>query len=132
MAKYKRLNSVSHSMAHHAVSALSYLHPHLGEACEKTKINTVKVNLLSENVYPNNLKKISELELSLNALKETFVRILQSEGFDMSIIKDAALTFYFSLERKDNYCSICNSKIIDKDDKVYEYTVDCMGKVVNT
>ena len=132
MAKYKRINSVSHSIAHHAVSALSFLHPYLGEACEKANIKSVQINLLSSHLYPDNLKEIKELETSLQTLKKTFIGILQAEGFSLSDLSEVTLTFSFEPKRTDNFCSMCNSKIITNDGKTREYTVDFMGRVVNT
>ena len=79
MPSTKRLRSVTHSTAHHSVSGLCYVHPHLGAVCKEHGYREMSVNLLAPEFNPE-LKEISkELELSTNALREFFNGVLESE-----------------------------------------------------
>ena len=46
MASAKRLNSVCHSIAHQAVSGLSYVHPHVLATCCNSGVEEMTVDLL--------------------------------------------------------------------------------------
>lgn len=72
MPSAKRLRSVTHSTAHHSVSGLCYVHPHLGLVCKERGYRGIAVNLLAPGFNPE-LKDISrELMLSTSALREFF------------------------------------------------------------
>lgn len=103
----------------------------MGEACQKSATQRTTVNLLSPHIYPDELAKISELEIALQTLKKTFHRILNTEGFSESDLKKATLAFIFEPHRADNFCSLCNSVLVTSGDRRYEYTVDFQGNVVH-
>lgn len=130
MATHKRLNSVSHSIAHHAVSGLSYLHPHLCRACKLENLNSVTVELLEENPYPKCLQSCNPLELALLALKEKLSQILISEGYSLSELTSAKLRFEFEPSFKDDYCSNCCAQLTAKSGKSYEAFVGWLGSKI--
>ena len=127
MASNKRLNSVAQSIAHHAVSGLSYVHPHLGEMCDKKGITSVEINILADDFYPSYFDANTPLRLSLNHLKARFFEILKREGFSENDISGVTLSFEFDFTKWDYYCSICTSKIITHSGSVYEKTVNFEG-----
>lgn len=127
MASNKRLNSVAQSIAHHAVSGLSYVHPHLGEMCDKKEFTSVEINVLADDIYPSNLDDNTPLRLSLNQLRARFLEILKSEGFSKNDISGATLKFEFDFTKWDYYCSICTCKIITLTGSLYEKTVNFEG-----
>jgi hypothetical protein len=91
----KRLRSVIQSTAHHAVSGLCYVHPHLGSQCKDLGIKSVRVGLLEPSFDPSLGDIPKELSLSTNALREKFDEILASEHISRNEIKDAYATFEF-------------------------------------
>ena len=127
MPSGKRLNSVCHSIAHHAVSSLSYVHPHLRQACKAIGVPCALINLKAKEPCPKVFGHIELLRLSLAALREKFESILAAEGFTLADIESVDLTFYFTAEFPDDYCSICDAEIISAAGKKYRYVVDYMG-----
>lgn len=91
----KRLRSVIQSTAHHAVSGLCYVHPHLGAVCKGLGIKSVQVGLLEANFDPALGEIPKELSLSTNALREKFVEILASEHISPNKVREAYATFEF-------------------------------------
>ena len=132
MAAYKRLASVTHSIAHHSVSGLSCLHPYLSETCEKMGESTVEIDLLNSKPYPKQIQKNKPLETALNEVKNKLNAILESEGFKLESLKEAILTFTFNFKENDHYCSICKAYLVSTEGKHYEHTVDYMGRTINT
>jgi len=55
MPSRRRLSSVCQSIAHHAASSLSYVHPHLLQALKATGELIATVDLLSATPYPKEL-----------------------------------------------------------------------------
>ena len=101
MPSHKRLRSVCHSIAHHAVSGLSYVHPHLRRACRAIGVLCVRVNLKSEDPCPEVFLQDGPLHFSLLALRQKFQNILVAEGFTPDDIGSVDLTFYFPPEFPD-------------------------------
>jgi hypothetical protein len=130
MASTKRLNSVAHSLAHHAVSSLSYLHPYLAEACDGMGTSYVEFDLLVPHTYPEAIVRIKPLVLSLDELRNFLRRLLNSEGFRIEDISSVLLLFSFNLERLDYYCSICTATIVTAAGKKFEKTVNYLGNEV--
>ena len=83
MESSKRLRSVVQSLAHHAISGLSYIHPHIGR--ENANRN-ISLYLLSGETNPRIETPSKELVLSSQALKEKFIEILNAEKMDVSIV----------------------------------------------
>ncbi len=91
----KRLRSVIQSTAHHAVSGLCYVHPHLGSLCKEQDIKLIRVSLQEPEFSPALANITRELELSTNALREKFNEILALEEISPKEIQDAYATFEF-------------------------------------
>lgn len=126
MSRRKRLRSVCHSIAHHAVSGLSYVHPHVLRACRDANIESMEVNLLDVDPCPFQFKGIEPLRLSLQGLREKLESILAAESFSISDLTIATLSFKPD-PGKDNYCSICHAMLKSRDQEPIEYIVDYLG-----
>lgn len=95
MIHTKRLRSVIHSLAHYAVSGLSYLHPHAGNASKNAGISYIGIDLLKPGFVPLQITVTKELRLSSEALRDTFARLLRAEGIDPTGIAKGYLQFSF-------------------------------------
>src|SRR5436190_19955216 len=93
MPSRKRLKSVCHSIAHHAASDLSFVHPHVMHACRAAGVEQMDINLLETDPCPSQFRDSEPLRLSLRALREKFEGILASEGFSLRDIERAELSF---------------------------------------
>ena len=89
------MNGVTHDIAHHAQSGLSWLYPHLGEACRDAGVLTAAVDLVDEQPYPPNLQHNQPLALALISMKQTLAAILEKHGFDFTDLTSARLEFTF-------------------------------------
>lgn len=132
MPSIKRLSSVCHSIAHHAVSGLSYVHPHLRQACKAVGIDTITIDLTREQPCPAQFLSIDPLRLSLKALQEKFKGILKSEGFTTNEIDVIELRFEFTEEFPDDYCSNCYARLVSSTGKVYEHAVNYFGETIHS
>ena len=130
MPRRKRLRSVCHSIAHHAVSGLSYVHPHVLRACRDANINSLQVDLLGVDPCPQQFIRNEPLRLSLRGLREKFESILAAEGFTISDLTIAKLSFSADLGR-DDYCSVCQATLKSKDQEPVEYIVNYLGQVLD-
>jgi len=131
MPSIKRLSSVCHSIAHHAVSGLSYVHPHLRQACKTVGINMVTIDLMREQPCPDQFLSIDPLRLSLKALQEKFKEILKAEGFTIDEIEAIELRFEFTEEFPDDYCNNCYARLVSRSGKVYEHAVNYIGETIH-
>jgi hypothetical protein len=108
MRSAKRARSVAHSLAHHAVSGLCYVHPHLGAQCRKHQKRQATIDLLHPEksdvpgVWPR------PLELSLAALGKKFTELLEKEHIDLGYISSATALFQF---RTDQWPSACLARL---------------------
>lgn len=128
MPSAKRLNSVCHSVAHHAVSGLSYIHPHVLATCRSAGVEQMDIDLLDREPCPPQFRDIEPLRLSLRALREKFESVLASEGFSIADLSRAQLTFSRDSAFSDDYCSVCRAKLTSKAGRDYEHLVDCLGR----
>lgn len=124
MASIKRLRSVIHSIAHHSVSGLCYVHPYLGEECQKDGANTISVSLLHAEIKPKLVNARKELELSITALRQKFKELLEYERIKVGEIKNAYIIFNFS---KSNWPDSCYVEVVTQEDKRIEVAVDSLG-----
>jgi hypothetical protein len=131
MPSIKRFSSVCHSIAHHAVSSLSYVHPHLRQACKAIGIDTITIDLMQDQPCPDRFLNIEPLRLSLKALQGKFKEILTSEGFTTNEIMTIELRFEFTEEFPDDYCSNCYARLISKNGRVFERAVNYMGQTIS-
>jgi len=125
MTSIKRLRSVIQSTAHHAVSGLCYVHPHLGEECKKSGIKTISFNLINSGFNPELPSITGELELSTNALREKFSELLSIERIQVPEIKSAYATFAFLRGRWPTSCHI---EAVTVEGKKTDVAVDSSGK----
>ena len=91
----KRLRSIAHDIAHHAISGLSYVHPHLGERRETEHFDQISVDLLIPRFSPVLKHLPREIELSTQALRDKFATFLVSKSVDRSEIESAVATFVY-------------------------------------
>jgi hypothetical protein len=89
------LNGVAHDIAHHAQSGLSWLYPHLGNACRQAGVLTASVELMEQEPYPPSLPMSEPLALALSALRQTLVTMLKKHGFELGDLTSARLEFTF-------------------------------------
>ena len=120
MASEKNLSAVSHDIAHHAVSGLSWLHPHLSQACRAIKVDEVTLDVTKENPLPEGFPSPEPLRLASRALHKTFYVILEKKGFHPQNVAEAKLRFVFSVNRSDDYSSVCFSSL--RSDNGREFT----------
>ena len=105
MASQKPLKGVAYDIAHHAQSSLSHLHPYIGDLCKEVNITEVTIDLMAEDSYPAELKRIEPLEMAVNALKQKFESILSKQNMAREFINGLTLTFIFY--NNDSYlCSV--------------------------
>jgi len=124
MASRKHLNAVSHDIAHHAVSGISWLHPHLGQACRRAEIDEVVLEVSRADPLPDDFPATEPLKLASRELHRTFRTILEKKGFAASDVKTAELRFVFSAERSDDYSSTCFSRLVTSDDHEFSHRLD--------
>src|SRR5258708_2576597 len=118
MPSYKLLKGVAHDIAHHSVSGLSYIHPHLSAACREAHINRVQLDVSLDDPLPDDLPRSQPLTLSTRNLHVTFIDLLEKYGFSIADIKSAILDFSFSPSRKDDYTCSCKSTITTNKDRI--------------
>jgi len=122
MSSQRVLAGVAHSIAHHAASGLSYVHPHLFHACASVAVHEATIDLLSDNPYPLGLPTVEPLRLSLGCVARKFKSILLAHGLSISDVSDAALRVQFPLVGGDGYACQVEARITSSRRKVY-YTV---------
>jgi hypothetical protein len=130
MPSQKLLSSVAHNIAHHAVSGLSYVHPHLKPALVEAGLSSISIDLLNPDFTPPQLKPNTPLAQALGGLKAKFVEILNAEGLALSDIQSAVLVFDFPSNYTDNYCSDCHVHLISATGKPYSQAVNYLGRSI--
>jgi len=127
MASAKHINGVCHNIAHHAVSGLSFINPHVLAACRAAGVNDITVNLLDPEPCPPQFRQIKPLRLSLRALREKFEHMLEGIGFSVADLTEAQLIFRRAYPSAGDYCPICHAKITSKTGRHFEHLVDYLG-----
>jgi len=110
MASLKKLQAVAHDIAHHAQSSLSWIHPHLGEACAEAGVLDTSVELLMSS-RPRGLAARKPLELALSSLREKFFEMLSTYGLSREDVRAVRLEFRFSPLPRDKFLmrsALCN------------------------
>ncbi|MCP1453440.1 hypothetical protein [Pseudomonas kilonensis] len=130
MPSHRRLSSVCQSIAHHAASSLSYVHPHLLQALKATGEPIAMVDLLSATPYPKELRSHPHLPTALSSLRDRFEQILKSEGFLISDLNEAKLFFKPDGQYSGEYCCECHAKLLHSSGRKYFAAVNCMGKSI--
>lgn len=128
--KIKRLRSVCHSIAHHAVSGLSYVHPHALAAVRVAGVGSLTVNLLDPEPCPEQFRNSEPLLLSLRGLKGKLETILASESMALSELNVASLTFTPDPTCKDDHCTVCHAVLAAPESSAVECTVNYLGETI--
>lgn len=129
MTSEKRLSSVCHSVAHHAVSGLSYLHPHLARACRASGLSEANVDLISDAPLPPGLIASEELCLAVTSLRARFAQMLESEGFALTDLRTARLLFKF-VDYREDYCSDCHARLVSQSGREFISAVNYLGNSI--
>ena len=132
MSSHKRIKSIAHSIAHHAVSGLSCVNPHLSKACEEKGFNSIEIELVAIHPCPEEFSGINPIYLSLNNLKKTLISIIEKEGLEYYDLSSAKVEFTFYHGKRDHYCSNCKATLKSTEGKVYISTVDYVGNEIST
>jgi hypothetical protein len=103
MPSRKKLNGLAEDLAGHAQSALSWLHPHLAQACRAVNTSTVMIDLLDGDPYPIVLREHRPLRLALNGLQNWFTGLVSRLGFTSEVVSRVRLRFDFHAD--DDYDS---------------------------
>lgn len=126
MASTKRLRSVTHSIAHHAISGLCYVHPHLGEHCKAAGLDQIGVDLLVDRFDPPVSKPTPEIVGSVAALRQRFVELLDAEGLERADLARAVIVFIFS--RSDRWPAGCHIEVEKQAGVVVQDMLDFAGR----
>jgi len=124
MFRIKRARSLIHSLAHHGVSALSWLHPRLGEECKLQSVAEIVYDLLNGKIYNSEVTLSKESLMAFGGLKVNFERIASLEGIYADQLSNASICFGFKGGTWPNYC-ICS--IESKSGKKLDVKVDSFG-----
>ena len=124
MHRKKRVRSLIHSIAHHGVSALSWLHPRLGEECKSQDLDSMLINLLDGMIITQGVLASKETILGAKELSENFKRIAKVEGLELPDLVYAKIEFQFG---KGRWPSSCQVDVTGSDDTAFEIKVDGMG-----
>jgi hypothetical protein len=122
MPSQKLLNGVAHDIMDHAMSGLSYLHPHLTQTCRSAQITDVTLDLMSESPLPATIPQYQPLVLASQTLHRTFVAILTKTGFSLTDLSAASLTFHVSPNAPDDYSYVsCTSTLVSARGKSFHH-----------
>ena len=116
----KRLRSVAHSIGHHGMSALSFLHPHLAEVCRAAGVRTARIDLLFGSLESPEISVPQPLALAISALSNRFSQILSSEGIDRTQLVHAIIEFRISPEDKYGWPYKCYIRLQTLDGDLVE------------
>jgi hypothetical protein len=101
MSGVKRLRSVAHSLAQHAISGMSSGTPERSLEQRRIGIERISVSLLGEVAEPNALSHDSP------ALRAKFLELLSKEGVDAAFIVSVRADFeYIGQCRTPDSCSV--------------------------
>jgi hypothetical protein len=124
----KRLHSVCQSIAHHAVSGLSYLQPHISRACAEAGVDHLAIDLLSTELYSPAYGESRPLLLCLRSLRERFVAILDAEGFALDDLTEAGLRLIPVGGPGDDYSLACRATLTTSKGRRFERMVGFDGR----
>lgn len=125
MPSIKRCRSVAHSIGHHAISGLCYIHPHLGHFCLEFKLDSASVDLINPGSSEYAQDWPEPLKLASRALADTFSLLLDKEKIERNYIGYAEILFQFGKRRWPRSC-VVRLRLIDG--KSIEWALDEMGK----
>ena len=125
MFRLKRARSLIQSIAHHGVSALSFLHPRLGEEAKEQSLKTIEIDLLSGKAITENFVPSENTKKAVSELKEMFFKISEAEDINNDEVVKANIVFGFERGR---WPSVCWASVTGNNGKVATVKVDGFGK----
>ena len=72
MTSKKIFKGVAHNIADHAASYLSWIHPHIEEACLEANLDHITLDLMGLTLFHENIIISNALKSTVNQLRETF------------------------------------------------------------
>ena len=130
MSSQKRLRSVCQSIAHHAASSLSWLHPHVAQACRDQGVEKITINLLESDGLLANGEAATPLQNATKSLAEKFHSILLAEGFLPSELAVASISLAPDVDFNDDYSTVSDARLQSHDGQAVRYVVNCLGRVL--
>jgi hypothetical protein len=121
MPSHKHLNGAAYDIMHHAVSGLSFLHPHIAQTCRAANIPIVTLDLMQSSPLPSTIHAAHACVTATQTLHQTFVGILQKLGFSLSDVSSATLTFRAPRDAQDDYTLACSVELVTADGKRYHH-----------
>ena len=106
MLSKKRLRSVVQSIAHHGVSGVCFLHPHLGETCKAIGVDSAEINLLNRDADSRFENDSPEIFGAAKALREKFEAVLHSEKMSPHELSRATARFFFARNARPSACYV--------------------------
>jgi hypothetical protein len=123
MPRDKLLRGVIGNIVDHAMSGLSFLHPHLSEWARSNHLMQIKLNLLKEVPIDTKLKYPETVKLSTEALHRKFIEIIEKNGFVLSDVASAEMTFDFLPDFSDHTVGFsCTCELVSARGKKFKYS----------
>ncbi len=120
----KRLRSVAHSIAHHGVSGVCYVHPNLGAFCLDKGIRSIRINLLKPGFEPAVGDVPRKVNLAIEAFCEKFLDIMALENIKPAEVEEAYASFEFLRSRWPIGCYVA---VRSAEGDIIESAVDQVG-----
>jgi hypothetical protein len=92
MPRIRDLKGVAHDLVDHAMSGLSFLHPHVWNYARQTSVDEFTIDVLQDSA-PSSLEVPEPLRLAMESLRTWFQPVLISYGFNLEDLTSATLTF---------------------------------------
>ncbi|MBU2570100.1 MAG: hypothetical protein KJ725_08700 [Gammaproteobacteria bacterium] len=112
------------------MSGLSYVPLHLRRACRGAGLEVIEIDIIKDDPSPDQFREIEPLRTALQTLHQRFGEMLLSEGFDFGSIQEAKLTFEFTEEFSDDYCSNCHAYLVSMAGKTFLHSVNYLGQTI--
>lgn len=129
MASLKEPNGVAHNIAHHSQSSMSWLHPHLGQACQLAGVSAATLEFLEAQPYPTGLPtqellpRLKPLKMALKGLQAKFWEILEQQALCRADVSSVRPEFDFWSSPVDAYSCSVSTVIMAANGKVFERDV---------
>jgi hypothetical protein len=118
MPSFKLLSGLAHDLGEHAQSALSGLHPHLGEACRSASIHGTELDLVEGAPHPRDLPVSEPLRMGISSIRQRFSAMLAARGFSAADIRSAVLICRFTGGGGDHVAAV-RVAIVASDGRTY-------------
>lgn len=124
MPSQRSLAGISHDIAHHAGSSMSWLHPHLYKACVVAGVREATIDLMEPVSYPDGLPLVRPLHFALAALREKFLSLLTANGLGLADLRSAHLRVQFPLLGADGYACQIHSRLESSRGRTFTARID--------